>query len=62
MYRTGDTGWFGEDGQLHFVGRLDRQIKLRGYRIELGEIEAALLRVAGVTEAAAKVDPSEQAG
>ncbi|WP_342618726.1 amino acid adenylation domain-containing protein [Rhodoferax sp. GW822-FHT02A01] len=55
MYRTGDTGWFGEDGNLHFVGRLDRQIKLRGYRIELGEIEAGLLRVDGVTEAAVKV-------
>jgi syringomycin synthetase protein SyrE len=55
MYRTGDTGWFREDGNLHFVGRLDRQIKLRGYRIELGEIEAGLLRVDGVMEAAVKV-------
>jgi amino acid adenylation domain-containing protein len=55
MYRTGDRGWLAEDGNLHFLGRLDRQIKLRGYRIELGEIEAALLDIEGVTQAAVKV-------
>ena len=55
MYRSGDRGWLDCDGQLHFQGRLDRQIKLRGYRIELGEIEAALLAVEGVTQAAAKL-------
>ena len=55
MYRSGDQGWLGCDGQLHFQGRLDRQIKLRGYRIELGEIEAALLAVEGVTQAATKL-------
>lgn len=55
LYRTGDCGWLGRDGNLHFAGRLDRQIKLRGYRIELGEIEAALLNVDGVTQAAVKV-------
>jgi acyl carrier protein len=55
MYRTGDRGWLGADGNLHFQGRLDRQIKLRGYRVELGEIEAALLAVEGVRQAAVKL-------
>jgi len=55
MYRTGDRGWLGSDGNLHFMGRLDRQIKLRGYRIELGEIESALSAVPGVLQAAAKL-------
>ncbi|WP_394791866.1 amino acid adenylation domain-containing protein [Rhodoferax sp.] len=55
MYRTGDRGWLGGDGNLHFLGRLDRQIKLRGYRIELGEIESALSAIEGVLQAAAKL-------
>ena len=55
MYRTGDRGWLDADGNLHFQGRVDRQIKLRGYRVELGEIEAALLAVASVRQAAVKL-------
>lgn len=42
LYRTGDLACFDERGVLHFLGRLDHQVKVRGYRIELGEIEACL--------------------
>ena len=51
-YRTGDLVCENEKGELMFLGRIDRQIKLRGYRIELNEIEAALLKHEDVEEAA----------
>lgn len=51
-YRTGDLARQDENGDLVFMGRNDRQIKLRGYRIELDEIEAVLLNIAAVKEAA----------
>ena len=42
LYRTGDLVRYRADGNLEYIQRMDRQIKLRGYRIEPGEIENTL--------------------
>ncbi len=49
-YRTGDRVRVDGDGNLVFVGRLDRQVKRHGYRIELGELETALSRNPAILE------------
>jgi amino acid adenylation domain-containing protein len=59
LYRTGDLARRDQDGVLHYVGRVDSQIKSRGYRIELGEIETALSAVEGVAECAVVAVPSD---
>ena len=42
MYRTGDLAQFLPNGEIEFLGRSDRQVKINGNRIELTEVEQAL--------------------
>ncbi len=51
-YRTGDLGYRDSAGCLHFVGRLDDQVKINGNRVELGDVEHWVRGVEGVTDAA----------
>jgi amino acid adenylation domain-containing protein len=42
LFCTGDMGRLNSDGEIEYLGRRDRLVKVRGFRVELGEVEAAL--------------------
>lgn len=55
LYCTGDLGEWTEEGEIFFLGRKDRQLKLLGHRIEPGEVEERLCACPGVLRAAVAV-------
>ncbi len=55
LYRTGDLARWLPDGNLEFLGRVDRQVKIRGFRVEPGEVEARLLQDERVRDVAVVV-------
>lgn len=55
FYRTGDRVRAREDGELAWVGRLDRQVKIAGVRIEPEEIESHLRADASVLDVAVAI-------
>jgi amino acid adenylation domain-containing protein len=52
-YRTGDLVKEDERGCLHYLRRVDHQVKISGYRVELQEIELVLREAAGTELAVA---------
>lgn len=59
-YRTGDLARRDTNGILHYLGRMDHQVKvLGGARVELGEIESHLRAVTGCESVAAVAWPMQ---
>ncbi|HEX3682849.1 MAG TPA: amino acid adenylation domain-containing protein [Bryobacteraceae bacterium] len=51
LFRTGDRVRWSPAGQLEFLGRIDRQVKVRGFRIEPAEIETLLRQHSAIRDA-----------
>ena len=54
-YKSGDTAFRDENGEIHIIGRIDNQVKLNGLRIELGEIESLMQQFSGIRQAVVRV-------
>jgi amino acid adenylation domain-containing protein len=52
IYRSGDVGYFSENGELHFLGRKDDRVKVRGHTVDTAEVEAAIRVAADVRDVA----------
>jgi amino acid adenylation domain-containing protein len=61
-YRTGDLVRQDDTGCLHFLGRIDDQVKICGYRIELQEVEAVLRKACASEQVASVVWPPSNEG
>ncbi|KAK2767207.1 nonribosomal peptide synthase [Colletotrichum kahawae] len=60
MYQTGDRGYWDDSGDIVFLGRADRQIKLQGFRVDLEDLEARILRACGQQHGASAVAVTTQ--
>jgi amino acid adenylation domain-containing protein len=50
LYKTGDLGFYNEQGNIEFLGRADHQIKIRGHRVEPGEIDTIGMTYPGISQ------------
>ncbi|KAH8723139.1 nonribosomal peptide synthase GliP-like protein [Phaeosphaeriaceae sp. PMI808] len=53
MYKTGDRGYWTDDGEVALLGRSDREIKLRGYRLDMGDLEIRIAHAYPLLQAVA---------
>ncbi|GGA81075.1 non-ribosomal peptide synthetase [Puia dinghuensis] len=55
IYNTGDLAKWLPDGNVEFLGRKDRQVKINGFRVEPGEVENVLNTYPGIRASFVKV-------
>ncbi len=51
LYKSGDLGKYLPDGNIAFMGRVDKQVKVNGFRIEPGEVESAIVQHNSIKDA-----------
>ncbi len=61
-FRTGDIGFFDEDGFFRIVDRVKELIKYKAFQVPPAELEAVLLSHPAVADAAVIPSPDEEAG
>lgn len=60
--RTGDLGYYNEEGYIYIVDRLKELIKVKGFQVAPAEIEGKLLEMDEVADAAVIGVPDDRAG
>jgi amino acid adenylation domain-containing protein len=60
MFRTGDRGLRLPSGEIQFLGRFDRQVKIRGQRVELDEVSHVLMQHPDIAFASVALAPQDQ--
>jgi O-succinylbenzoic acid--CoA ligase len=61
-FRTGDRGYFDDQGGLHVLGRIDDLINTGGEKVDPAEVECALLRMDGIEAAHVTGEPDAEWG
>ncbi len=49
LYKTGDICRYALNGEIEFIGREDKQVKLNGFRVNLEEVEKVIASFQGVS-------------
>lgn len=58
FHASGDLVRRNEDGDIEFVGRVDRQVTIDGHRVDPAEVEAVLLTRRGIRQAVVTAEPT----
>ncbi|MBL4773449.1 MAG: non-ribosomal peptide synthetase [Alcanivoracaceae bacterium] len=60
IYLTGDRGYYLGNGDVYYLDRADRQIKINGHRIEISSIEHQLCDCLEIERAYVRIDQNHQ--
>lgn len=60
VYKSGDIVKWLPKGNIAFIGRQDKQIKIRGYRVEISEIENIILKYNNIKEVKIVLNKTEK--